>query len=92
MTLSPNLFVATQLYLPASASDTSYISKITKPSQKVWWYFDDGRIGIPFFSQEMLQSNDRTEQVNFTDSEFSVIVRSLMGVAKMGRSSEWFES
>lgn len=65
---------------------------MAKPSTKVCRYFDDGRMGMPLFSHEISHSDDNTEQVNLQEDEFSVIVRSLIGVAKMGRSSEGFES
>ena len=75
-----------QAYLPASSSDTSKISNIAKPSLNVCVNFDEGRIGIPFFSHEISHSVESKEHVNLTDDEFSVTVRSLSGVAKFGRS------
>lgn len=51
-------------------------------------YLDDGRMGMPLFSHEISQSVDNREQVNLTDDEFSVIVRSLIGVAKIGLSND----
>lgn len=74
------------VYLPASSSDTSKISNIAKPSVNVCVNFDEGRIGIPFFSHEISHSGESNEQVNLTEDEFSVIIRSLSGVAKLGRS------
>lgn len=84
--MSPNLFDAMHVYLPASSSETSNISNIAKPSVNVCVNLDEGRIGIPFFSHEISHSDESREHVNLTDDEFSVTVRSLSGVAKFGRS------
>lgn len=88
----PNLFIATQLYFPASSFVTPKISNIAKPSANVCTYFDVVGSGKPFFSQNISQSSDNNEHVNLTDEVFSVTVRSLISVVNVGLSSECDES